>query len=97
LNAKYFATAQESQRKDVERAFSVLQARYQIVRQPARLWDEATLRDIMTTCIIMHNMILEDEQDLGHIESPYENSDCILRNVQTGRAQPDNLRTLYVS
>jgi hypothetical protein len=43
LKAKHFATAQEAQRKYVERAFGVLQARFQIVRQPAHLWDEATL------------------------------------------------------
>ena len=72
MKAKHFATAQEAQRKDVERAFGVLQARFQIVCQPARLWDEATLRDIMTACIIMHNMIIEDERNLGRIESPYE-------------------------
>jgi hypothetical protein len=28
LKAKYFATAQEAQRKDVERAFGVLKARF---------------------------------------------------------------------
>jgi hypothetical protein len=37
LKAKYFATAQEAQRKDVERACGVIQARFQIVQQPARL------------------------------------------------------------
>jgi hypothetical protein len=27
------------------------------------LWDEDTLHDIMMACIIMHNMIVEDEWD----------------------------------
>ncbi|XP_072146396.1 uncharacterized protein [Setaria viridis] len=60
---KYFATAQEACRKDVERAFGVLQSRFAIVRGPARFWDEATLRQIMRACVIMHNMIVEDERD----------------------------------
>jgi len=49
-------------RKDVERAFGVLQAQFAIVRGPARMWDKATLRQIMTACVIMHNMIIEDER-----------------------------------
>jgi hypothetical protein len=28
----------------------------------------------MTSCIILHNMIIEYERDLGRIESPYESS-----------------------
>jgi hypothetical protein len=40
LMDKIFAAAQESQRKDVERAFGVLQDRFAIVRNPARFWDE---------------------------------------------------------
>jgi len=60
-NKKYFARAQEACRKDVERAFGVLQSRFAIVRGPARLWDENTLQLIMTACIIMHNMIVEDK------------------------------------
>ena len=60
---KYFAEAQEAVRKDVERAFGVLQARFAIVRGPARSWDKETLREIMTACVIMHNMIVEDERN----------------------------------
>jgi hypothetical protein len=60
---KYFVKAQEACRKDVERAFGVLQSRFAIVRGPARLWDEDTLHDIMMACIIMHNMIIEDERE----------------------------------
>jgi hypothetical protein len=61
---KYFAKAQEAVRKDVERAFGVLQSRFAIVRGPARFWDQETLGDIMKACIIMHNMIVEDKHVL---------------------------------
>ena len=41
---KYFAKAQEEIRKDVERAFGVLQSRFAIVCGPARFWDKDTLK-----------------------------------------------------
>jgi hypothetical protein len=74
LKDKNFAAAQESQRKDVERAFGVLQARFAIIRNPARFWDEETLRDIMMSCIIMHNMIIEDERNVIGLDVPYDKS-----------------------
>uniref|UniRef100_A0A0D3AWG7 Uncharacterized protein n=1 Tax=Brassica oleracea var. oleracea TaxID=109376 RepID=A0A0D3AWG7_BRAOL len=46
--AVLFAQHQEAVRKDVERAFGVLQARFAV---------------IMRACIILHNMIIEDERD----------------------------------
>ena len=62
---QYFAMRQESCRKDVERAFGVLQERFAIVAGPSRFWRKDVLKDIMTTTIIMHNMIIEDERDLS--------------------------------
>ncbi|XP_019263699.1 PREDICTED: uncharacterized protein LOC109241411 [Nicotiana attenuata] len=62
---KYFAMKQESCRKDVERAFGVLQQRFAIVAGPSHFWHKEVLHDIMTTCIILHNMIIEDERDLN--------------------------------
>jgi hypothetical protein len=41
----------------------VLQARFAIVRGPARGWSRETLTYIMKACIIMHNMIVEDERN----------------------------------
>ena len=61
---KYFARAQEAVRKDVERAFGVLQSRFAIVRGPAHFWDDITLGYIMKAYVIMHNMIIEDEGEV---------------------------------
>uniref|UniRef100_A0A0D3E2P9 NAD(P)-binding domain-containing protein n=1 Tax=Brassica oleracea var. oleracea TaxID=109376 RepID=A0A0D3E2P9_BRAOL len=61
--AELFAKVQESTRKDVERAFGVLQAWFAIVKTSALLWDKAKIGQIMRACIILHNMIVEDERD----------------------------------
>ncbi|XP_044964617.1 uncharacterized protein LOC123425009 [Hordeum vulgare subsp. vulgare] len=60
---KLFAKFQEGARKDVERAFGVLQSRITIVRRPARLWKRKSVGRIMRACVILHNMIVEDEKD----------------------------------
>uniref|UniRef100_A0A0D3D335 DDE Tnp4 domain-containing protein n=1 Tax=Brassica oleracea var. oleracea TaxID=109376 RepID=A0A0D3D335_BRAOL len=61
--AVLFAQHQEAVRKDVERAFGVLQARFTIVKSPAFFWDKNKIGKIMRACIILHNMIVEDERD----------------------------------
>uniref|UniRef100_A0A0D3DJ22 Myb-like domain-containing protein n=1 Tax=Brassica oleracea var. oleracea TaxID=109376 RepID=A0A0D3DJ22_BRAOL len=61
--AVLFAQRQEAFRKDVERAFGVLQARFAIVKNPTLFWDKVKIGKIMRTCIILHNMIIEDERD----------------------------------
>ncbi|XP_010672314.1 uncharacterized protein LOC104888900 [Beta vulgaris subsp. vulgaris] len=53
----------ESVRKDVKRAFGVLQSRFAIVQRPNLAWDEHLLWEIMLACIIFHNMIVKDERD----------------------------------
>jgi len=42
----------------------VLHARFAIVRGPTRSFDHKMLRNIMIVCIILHNMIVEDERHL---------------------------------
>uniref|UniRef100_A0A0D3AAC7 DDE Tnp4 domain-containing protein n=1 Tax=Brassica oleracea var. oleracea TaxID=109376 RepID=A0A0D3AAC7_BRAOL len=59
---KLFAPVQEGCRKDIECAFGVLQARFKIIREPARLWEISDLAIIMRSSIL-HNMIVEDERD----------------------------------
>ncbi|KAK1693600.1 hypothetical protein QYE76_010297 [Lolium multiflorum] len=57
-----FAKMQEACMKDVERGFCVLQARWEIVRHQSRTWSLKTMREVMTCCVIMHNMIVENER-----------------------------------
>jgi hypothetical protein len=64
---------QESRRKDVERAFGVLQSRFAIVSRPARGWKHHNLRNIMKACVILHNMIVEDERDT-YLDYQYDSS-----------------------
>ena len=59
----HFAQRQEAARKDAQRAFGVRQARLAVVRGHAKQWDPETSWEVITCCVIMHNMIVEDEGD----------------------------------
>ena len=73
---KYILQNLKSQaRKDVERAFGVLQARFSIVRGPARLWKLEVLKDIMKACIILHNMIIEDKRNANELDCTCDTMD----------------------
>ncbi|XP_050211747.1 uncharacterized protein LOC126661908 [Mercurialis annua] len=61
---KQFATTQESARKDVERAFGVLQGRLSIIRGLARFFHRKTLK-------------IEDERDVQNIDYNYDSFDVI--------------------
>ena len=64
---KLFAEHQEGARKDVECAFGILQSRFSILKQPARLFDQGDLENIMLACIILHNMVIQNEKGLEPI------------------------------
>ncbi|XP_048633966.1 putative nuclease HARBI1 [Brassica napus] len=85
-----FAKAQEAARKDVERAFGVLQARFAIVKNPVRTLNKEKIWKIMRACIILHNMIVENERD-GYIRydiSEFEEGDV----TRTHRWKPTGLQ-----
>jgi hypothetical protein len=82
-----FANAQEACQNDIERAFGVLQAWFCHCSWSGSFFGQKTLKNIMTCCVILHNMIIEDERDLN-LELFYDN---IGSRVKPQR-NPDNIQ-----
>jgi hypothetical protein len=91
----YFARAQEATRKDIERAFGVLQSRWDVVRGPAYGWDRDQISNIMTTCIILHNMIIEEERDLANDTNFHHPGDHADLSIGSDRVRSSFVQRLH--
>jgi hypothetical protein len=93
----YFSKMQESAQKDIEQTIGVLQARFAVVHGPAYGWDKTQVSNIMTTCIILHNMIVEDEGPMANnrnYERIGEEVDLRIGSQQTRQRFVQNLHRL---
>lgn len=68
-----FAQKQEAKRKDIERAFGILQARFHILTTPCRLWDRDAMKTVIKACVILHNLIIDFENQ-NNMNSEYINN-----------------------
>ncbi|KAI3776682.1 hypothetical protein L1987_46470 [Smallanthus sonchifolius] len=57
-----FKKVQGSARKDVERAFGGLKAKWGILRRPARSHKQEKIRNVVYACMLLHNMIIKDDR-----------------------------------
>lgn len=55
--------------KNVECAFGILIACFEVVTTLTHLWEQSGIINIMTRCIIKHNMIVKDECHLGPMDA----------------------------
>ncbi|CAH1446713.1 unnamed protein product [Lactuca virosa] len=69
-----FKRAQEKVRKDVKRVFGALKKRWHILKYLAPYMEEKKMSEVMYTCIILHNMILEDE---GNVICEYNENEIV--------------------
>ncbi|XP_035845838.1 uncharacterized protein LOC118492142 [Helianthus annuus] len=53
---------QESERKDVERAFDVLNGRWGILNRPIRAMNKKTMHSIVYACIILHILLIKEDR-----------------------------------
>ncbi|XP_021986043.1 protein ANTAGONIST OF LIKE HETEROCHROMATIN PROTEIN 1-like [Helianthus annuus] len=61
VNEKKFKRQHEAARKDVKRAFGVLKGKWGVLSRPMRARSVKKIRNVVYTCIILHNMILKDD------------------------------------
>jgi len=54
-----YAAWQEGGRKMIERAFGILQRKFQMLCRPVELFYMCEIADIVDTCLILHNMMVE--------------------------------------
>ena len=62
--SKHFTKLQESAQKDIKQTFGVLQARWHVLTGGCRLWQKHEVMDLMICCIVLHNMIVEEQSPL---------------------------------
>ena len=88
VKKQHFAIMKESTRKDVKWAFGVLQSRFGILGGAIRFWDPKMLGNIMKSCVILHNMIVEDERE-EQLDFDYEISSTISLVVLSSSTKSD--------
>jgi len=71
-------------RKDVERCFGVLQARFTIIRNLCKFWSMKVIANVMFMCIILHNMIVEDEEGIDGLEDILSNLQDVAPPLERG-------------
>ncbi|CAH1430944.1 unnamed protein product [Lactuca virosa] len=74
-NAKLLTKRQESAKNDIERAFEVLKQTWHVVKYATRLRDKDRIKRMVEACIILHNMIIEDQ---GRTICTYDPDDVVI-------------------
>ena len=70
---KTFTEWQEAARKDIERAFGVLQGKFQALATPILLMDLQIIANLCSSSLILHNMCVSDRV-MGDVRACYDPS-----------------------
>ena len=93
---KAFTKWQESARKDIERAFGVLQSKFKFMCNPINLHQLADISKRVTTCLILHNMSVA-ERIMGDCTTRYNPMQEQLGNDDANNPLPRKLQKILDS
>ncbi len=82
-NKQKFTNWQFAAHKSVERAFGVLQNKFNRLVQPSEYWFMEEIHSIVLACITLHNMMVKEQIDNNEIEDVNFYAD-IVPNAPTG-------------
>jgi len=82
IQEKKYTKWQEGCRKDIERAFGVLQAEFQCMARPFQHINPDLIGERVATCLILHNMCVSDRVMLD-VHAQYNPSSSIVGGINT--------------
>lgn len=100
--------AQEARRKYVECLFGVLPGRFKILRNEFHKWNSDDITEIVHTCVIIHNMIVE-LHTTGSLTEEFDEAGNLLdsqavmqefthtERIESGRDTADNPQPILTS
>jgi hypothetical protein len=90
---KRYTAWQEAARKDIERAFGVLQAKFQVLARPIHVMKLADIHLLVSACLILHNMCVSDRimKDVNLRYNPCGDPTCVAETVENV-PMPSDLR-----
>ena len=86
---KRYAKWQEATRKDIERAFGVLQGMFQYTARPLKELDLLKIGKRVNSCLILHNMCVADRIMDGDVTVPYKANNGIIGFEVAVQSPPD--------
>jgi hypothetical protein len=91
---KSFTAWQESARKDIERAFGVLQCQWQCVSRPIHLMKMESIATMIAASLILHNMGVSDRVMNGDVRARYNPANNLQKDNmdENGVNQPYDLQ-----
>jgi hypothetical protein len=87
---KTYTSWQEGARKDVERSYGVMQAKFQWIDRPIHMHNQEAIALRVASCLIMHNMCVSDRVMDGDCRATYKPDNSHVR-PKTKVANPADL------
>ena len=93
---KRFTLFQESARKDIERAFGVLQVKFKAVANPIHWMDMTEISNMVSSCLILHNQCVSDRVMAGDVNATYNPCNTLAAPPLTSSTtQPPNSNSCH--